>query len=383
MAEALGRVSARTYRARVAVPPFARATWDGYAFSHPSVSAASARRPVRLRLVGEVFAEGAFDRRVGPDEAVAIATGAPLPPGTDTVVIFEEVEVVANEVLVHRSVGPGERVAGPGEDFAKGTVVVRSGAVLSPADLGGLAATGTTTVDVRIRPTVPILPNGNELVLPGAPLPPGRIYETNNLTLAAAVRASGCIPVPLPPAPDDPRAIETAIRRALDVGDLVLVTGGSSVGERDYLPTIFPRLGRVLFHGIAVRPGKPTLAVEVGRKVVLGLPGHPTSCLSNGFWMLVPALRRLAGLGGPGWIDGSVTMAEGYPVVPSEFTTVVPLRVDGGRARPTFRDSSAISSLSGANAFRLLPPRSRGLRKGQSVEVHYLLPPLANPPAPG
>lgn len=378
----VGRVSARTYRATRPVPPFARATWDGYALAARSSHGATATRPLRLPIVGEVYAEGAFDRTVRPGESVAIATGAPLPPGTDTVVIFEEVRVEDGRLLLDRRLEPGERMAEPGEDFAKGSLVARRGQVLSPADVGGLAATGSTEVAVRPRPVVPILPNGNELLAPGEPPAPGHIFETNNLTLAAAVRAAGGIPRPLPPVRDDPVAIEAAIRGALSNSDMVLVTGGSSVGERDYLPTIFPKLGRMLFHGIAVRPGKPTLAVQVGRKVVLGLPGHPTSCLSNGFWMVLPALRRLAGLPGPGWIDGRARMAEAYPVRPSEFATVVPLRVDGGRARPTFRDSSAISSLSGANAFLLLAPRSRGLRGGQTVALHYLLPPLATPPLP-
>lgn len=382
LSDALGRVAATTCRAAAAVPPFSRATWDGYAFDHRSTAGASAGRPARLTLVGEVYAEGAFDRRVGRGEAVAIATGAPLPPGTDSVIIFEEVRVEDGAVVVPRPVRPGERRAGPGEDFPKGSVVVRKGTVLSPADVAGLAATGAVAATVRLRPTVPILPNGNELTPPGVPLGPGRIYETNNLTLSAAVHAAGGVPMPLPPLPDDADQIESAVRRALTVGDLVLVTGGSSVGERDYLPTVFPRLGRLLFHGIAVRPGKPTLAVQVGRKVVLGLPGHPTSCLSNGFWMLLPALRRVAGLPGPGWIDGSARMAEGYALPPSEFATVVPLRVDRGRARPTFRDSSAISSLSGANAFLLLRPRSRGLVRGERVALHVLLPPMAVPPMP-
>ncbi|MCI4317256.1 MAG: molybdopterin molybdotransferase MoeA, partial [Thermoplasmata archaeon] len=381
VAESLGRVAARTYRARFPVPPFARATWDGYAFASSSAASASRSLPARLRVVGEVFAEGAFDRVIRPGEAVAIATGAPLPRGTDTVEIFEDAPVQGALVSIRRAVPKGERVADPGEDFALGSTVVRSGDVLSPASLGGLAATGTVRVELYRRPRVALIPNGNELLEPGSPLSQGRIYEINNLTLSGVVRAAGGMPHPHPPVPDVPARIERAIRRALLGNDLVIVTGGSSVGERDYLPQIFPRLGRLLFHGVAIRPGKPTLAVAVGKKVVLGFPGHPTSCLSNGFWLLLPALRKLARLPGPGWIVGDATMAESYVVRPTAFETVVPLRVDIGLARPTFRDSSAITSLAGTNAFVVLPPQSTGLSFGQKVSARFLLPPLAVPPA--
>jgi molybdopterin molybdotransferase len=195
------------------------------------------------------------------------------------------------------------------------------------------------------------------------------------------VRAAGGEPTPHAPVPDDPEAIEAAIRDALATHDLVLVTGGSSVGERDYLPAVFPKLGRLLFHGIAVRPGKPTLAVDAGGTLVLGMPGHPTSCLANGYWLLLPLLRRLARLPGPGWTDGEVRLARGYQAPSAELSTVVPLRVAAGRGTPTFHGSSAITSLEGANAFALLPPRHPPLKRGVRLVAHFLPPPLAFPPA--
>ncbi|MCI4368540.1 MAG: molybdopterin molybdotransferase MoeA [Thermoplasmata archaeon] len=383
LVRALGRVISRELRAPHNVPAFARATWDGYALRSVSTRGARPGRPVSLELAGEVFAEGALHRRLSEGEAVAIATGGAMPRGADTVIIFEETRVVGSTLWVPRYVRPGERVANPGEDFRRGSRLARANEVLTPAALGALASTGASRVAVFAQPVVSILPNGNELRAPGGRLGPGQIHESNNATLGAVVTACGGIPRPLPPLPDVETRIERAIRNALDASDLVLVTGGSSVGEHDYLPAIFPRLGRLLFHGIAVRPGKPTLAALSRRRLVIGMPGHPTSCLSNALWLLQPVLRRLGRLPGPGWVEGSARLA-GTAMVPSPgLATVVPLAVRHGWARPTFRDSSAITSLSGANAYTLLEPNARPLRKGARIPVNFLLPPLAADPFGG
>jgi len=376
IAEGLGRVAARPVRAPRNVPEFARATWDGYAVRSRDSAGASERAPAVLRVVGEVFAEGRFQRGVRPGEAVAIATGGALPKGADSVAIFEESNLDGDTISLTRPRKPGERVAAPGDDFARGTLLVRTGSVLDPAALGAIGAIGRGSIAVLRRPTVGLLPNGNELLPIGDPRRRGAIYEINNLTLGAIAAAAGCVPRPLPPSGDDEAELTRAIRRGIAGNDLLVVTGGSSVGERDFLPTIFPKIGRLLFHGIAVRPGKPTLAAVVDGRLVLGMPGHPTSCLANGFWLLLPALRRLAGLPGPGWTTMPVIVSGEIPVPNAALSTVVPLHVEHGRGRPTFRDSSAITSLAGANAFTILPPRSPVVRPGSTIDVHLLSAPL-------
>jgi molybdenum cofactor synthesis domain-containing protein len=376
VAHAAGRVASRTYRSPVPVPPFDRATWDGYAFRARSARGATSRAPARLRLVGEAYAEGGFPGRVGPGQAVAIATGGALPPGADTVVPFEEVSVEGSVLLLPRPVPAGARIARAGEDLRRGTVLVRAGEALRPASVGALAITGHAKVTVWARPVVSIVPNGSELAGPGTPLRAGQVYESNAATLSAVVEASGGIARPVLPVVDDPGRIERLLRRALATSDLLLVTGGSSVGERDFLPDVFPRLGNVLFHGIAVRPGKPTLAVRVGHRLAIGMPGHPASCLSNAFWLVVPALRRIARLPGPPWSVRAVRLTESVDLPESSFTTIVPLEVRGGSARPTFHDSSAITSLGGANAFAVWPGGDPAPRRGRRVEAHLLLPPL-------
>ena len=373
---AFGRIAAVTYRAPRPVPGFARATWDGYALRSADTRDASARRPVELRIVGEVFAEQAFPGRVAAGTTVAIATGGALPSGADSIVIFEEVDRQGDRIRVVRPVRPGDRFSPPGHDFPRGKVLVRRGESLSATALGTLAACGIPDVRVYARPVVTIVPNGNELLAPGAREVPGRIFESNNAALSAVILAAGAVPRPLPPLPDDPRRIESAIRRALRTSDLVLATGGSSVGERDHLPRILPRLGRLLFHGIAVRAGKPTLAADVHGTLVVGMPGHPTSCLVNMYWLVLPVLRKLGHRPGPGWTVGTAVLGSDAVAPTPGLSTVVPLEFHDGRAFTHYRGSSVITSLSGATGYAMLPPGRRKVRAGTTLKVYRLDPPL-------
>jgi molybdopterin molybdotransferase len=374
--EAFERIAAATLRAPRPVPGFARTNWDGYAIRSGDVAQASRRAPVTLQIVGEVFAEQAYPGRVGPGEAVAIATGGAIPRGADAVVLFEVVEERANAIRVRAPVPGGDRIAPPGHDFPRGALLARNGAELDASALGAIASCGIPRVPVYARPVVTIVPNGNELLVPGAPEVAGKIYESNNATLASVIRAAGAIPRPLPPVRDDARAIEAAVRRALRTSDLVLSTGGSSVGERDLLPTILPRFGPLLFHGLAVRPGKPTLAVRAGSKLVIGMPGHPTSCLINMYWLVLPVLRKIARRPGPGWSETVGTLG-GEAAAPSHgLATVVPLTWRNGRWYSTFRGSANITSLARATAFTVLPPGRRVVRAGTRIRVCELVPPL-------
>jgi molybdenum cofactor synthesis domain-containing protein len=276
----------------------------------------------------------------------------------------------------------GERIAATAADFRRGQVLLQAGDVLDPAAVGALGAAGRTDVRVFARPRVSILPNGNELVVPGHPIRGDQIYETNNLTLGAIVRAAGGIPLPHSPLSDNPRRIEAAVREALTRSDLVLLTGGSSVGEHDYAPEVLPRVGRVLFHGIAVRPGKPTIAAESHGRLVIGMPGHPTSSLSNAFWLLTPLVRRLGHLPGAGGTESSCRLAHAGDHPSRDLSVVLPLRVMDGWGYPTYHGSHAVTGLRGVNAFAIIPPGSRTLRKGQRLAVHLLPEPIGAPPRP-
>lgn len=364
LSEAFGRIAARTLEAKRPIPPVDRAGWDGYAVRSVDTRPARPGAPVRLTVVAELFAEEATRRPLGPGEAAAVATGASLPPGADAVAIFEEVLRRGKQVELSRPVRRGDRITPAGHDVPLGTVLVAAGTKISVAALGAVAACGRPSIRVYARPRVALLATGNELVVPGQPARPGAVFESNLPAMAALVRAAGGEPRSHPPVEDRPATIERALRAAVRDSDLVLVSGGSSVGERDHLPRLFPRIGRLLFHGVAVRPGKPTLAACRGRKLLLGLPGHPASCLSNMLWLGVPAVRRIARQPGPGWRTESAVW-RGPELRPStEMATVVPLEHRDGTIRSTFRGSSAITSLSAANGFVVLRPGHPTVRAG-------------------
>ncbi len=380
-----GRVAASTIHAPRSVPGFARTTWDGYALRSTDTLGASPRRPITLRVIGEVFAEEAFPGRVGPGETVEIATGGAVPRGSDAVVIFEEVEREGDRIRVFHPTRPGDRVSPPGHDFPRGARLAGAGEELPATSLGAIAACGIARIPVYARPVVAIVPNGNELLVPGAAQKPGKIYESNNATLSSVVLAAGGIPLPFRPVPDDPVAIERALKEALRISDVVLSTGGSSVGERDHLPRLLPHFGPLLFHGIAVRAGKPTLAVRADGKLVIGMPGHPTSCLVNMYWLVLPALRKIARRRGPGWTETIGVLGSDAVAPTPGLATVVPLELRGDRWHSTFRGSSIITSLAGATAFAMLPPGRRIVRAGQRIRIFELDPPLGgggtHPPA--
>ena len=376
---ALGRVAARAYAAPAAVPSFPRASWDGYAVRSVDTRAARASRAVKLRVVGDVYAEGGLGRPLRSGEAVAIATGGAVPRGADAVVMFEEVDRSGSSISIRHPVPRGDRIAAPGDDFPRGARLVVRGTELGAPDLGALAAVGFDRVEVYRAPVATIIPNGNELVRAGRRLRRGEIYESNNVSLGAVLQGAGAVVRAVPPISDDEPKIERAIRDALRSSDLVVVTGGSSVGEHDYLPSIFPRVGRLLFHGFAVRPGKPTLAAVAGDRLLLGMPGHPTSCLLNAYWLLLPLVRKMAHRPGPGWVEGDATLGATLEGSAPPFTRVVPFRVERGVARPTFHGSSAITSLSGANAYTFVPPGAPPRTKGSRLRLRFLLPPLATP----
>ena len=379
---AFRRVLARDVRAPAPVPAFPRTTWDGYALRSRDTQGATPTHPVELTLVGEVFAEQSYPRLLRRGETVAIATGGAVPNGADAVVIFEEVVREKGLVRLPRPIPRGDRVSPPGHDFPRGALLARREEELTAPALGAIAACGIPKVPVFASPRVAVIPNGDELLAPGSPTRKGRVYESNNAAIASVVLAAGGVPELHAPVRDRPELIERAIRSALVRADLVLATGGSSVGERDHLPRILPRLGTLLFHGIAVRPGKPTLAARHGRQLIVGLPGHPTSCLSNLYWLVLPVLRRLAHRPGPGWSDGWAVLGSDAVAPSPGLATIVPLRFEGGLAYTTFRGSSVITSLSGATAFALLPPGRRVVHRGEKIRAHFLDPPLG-PGNPG
>ena len=366
--DAAGRVVASDVVAAQDVPPFDRAAMDGYAVVAEDTFGASRYEPRVLRIVETVFTGQTPTRTVGRGECIEIATGAPLPSGADAVVMVEETEKTsADEVRVLTPVYPRQHVGRKGADIAVSQTVLHRGDVLNPSRVGALAAVGHTQVEVFVRPRVALMSTGNEIAEPGTPLAPGQIYDINRFTLAAVVRQHGGVAVPHPAVPDTLADLSRAVDACL-AEDMVVFSGGSSVGERDLILDVLHTKGEVLFHGIAVKPGKPTVFGRIAGKPVLGMPGYPTSCLSNAYIMLVPILRVLARL--PPYVPRAIQLPLAQRIVSTtgrhQFYTV---RIAEGWAVPAFKASGDITSMSQADGYIEIGAQTDIVEKGTLVEV--------------
>lgn len=366
--DADGRVLAQDVMATTDVPPFDRAAMDGYAVVAEDTFGAGRYDPRRLRRIEKVFTGQVPTRLVARGECAEIATGAPMPAGANAVVMVEETERGEGEdIRVFTPVYPGQNVGRRGADIVQGRAVLRAGAVLTPSAVGAIAALGLSEVEVYRRPRVALLSTGNEIVEPGQPLPPGHIYDINRFTLSAIVRRHGGVPVPQPIADDTVEALSAAIDRGLEA-DLIVFSGGSSVGERDLIMDVLQKRGEVRFHGIAVKPGKPTALGVVDGKPVLGMPGYPTSCLSNGYMLLVPLVRRMARL--PKHQPTSIRLPLAGRIVSTtgrhQFYTV---RIADGAAHPAFKASGDITSMAHADGYIEIPAQTDIVEAGEMVDV--------------
>ncbi|MFN7918143.1 MAG: gephyrin-like molybdotransferase Glp [Vicinamibacterales bacterium] len=368
LAQAAGRVAAAQVAASIFVPPFSRSAMDGYAVVAEDTRGASRERPVRLRIVERVYTGNTPAHVVAPGCCAEIATGAPLPDGADAVVMVEEtLRLDDDHVAIWSEAHPKQNIGRKGADISPGDLVVRPGELLTPSRLGAMAAVGAAQVEVYARPRVAILSTGNEVIEPGEPLEPGQIYDVNRYTLAAVAEAHGCVAELLPPARDTLASLHAALDACADA-DVIIFSGGSSVGDRDLLIDLIAERGDVVFHGIAVRPGKPTMFARVGGRPFFGMPGNPTSCLSNAYILLVPFLRATARL--PVFAPRTVSATLGKTIVsPANRHQFYTVRLDGRVALPAFKGSGDITSLSNADGYIEIPASEHTVAEGATVTV--------------
>jgi molybdenum cofactor synthesis domain-containing protein len=341
---------------------------DGYAVIAEDTFGASRYEPKTLRVVETIYTGHVPGVHVHGGQASEIATGAPMPEGADAVVMVEETERAgADEVRIFTPVYPRQNVGKQGADIVHGQTVLRDGDVLNPSRIGAIAALGITDVEIYQRPSFAILSTGNEIVEPGAALRPGQIYDINRYTLSTIIAEHGGIPVAYKTAQDTIDDLERAIDQCLNE-DVMVFSGGSSVGERDLILDVIGRRGEIVFHGIAVKPGKPTVFGTIEGKAVFGMPGYPTSCLSNAYMLLVPALRRMAHL--PPYHLRTITVPVAQRIVSTtgrhQFYTV---RVVDGLAHPAFKASGDITSMSQADGYIEIPAQTDIVEKGEVVDV--------------
>ena len=366
--DSVGRVLAADVVADQDVPPFDRGAMDGYAVIADNTFGASRMNPRLLHCIETVHTGSVPSKTVEPGQCTQIATGAPMPDGADAVVMVEETDRRdGDEVAIFTPVYPLQHVGRRAADITNGAEVLHAGDRLTPSRVGAIAALGIADVAVYARPRVAILSTGSEIVGPGRPLGPGQIYDINRFTLGSVIREHGGVPVPFPTTADNLDALSDAVDACLE-NDILVFSGGSSVGERDLTLDVIQRKGKILFHGIAVKPGKPTVFGTIGATPVLGMPGYPTSCLSNAYMLLVPMLRRVARLPSHRFRTVSVPAAQRFVSTTGrhQFYTV---RVVDGLAVPAFKASGDITSMSQADGYIEIPAQTDLVEKGETVEV--------------
>ena len=366
--DANGRVVSSDIVARADVPPFSRAAMDGYAVIAADTFGAGQYDPKILACVEKVFTGQVPHNAVTTGPCIEIATGAPMPEGADAVVMVEETERAdGGRVRVFSPVYPRQNVGRQGADIQAGQTILRRGDLLNPSRIGAVAAVGLNDIDVFAKPRVAVMSTGNEIVEPGQPLAPGQIYDINRFTLTTILTEHGAVPVPHAVTADTLDDLSLAMDDCLEA-DIVIFSGGSSVGERDLILDVIDRKGEVLIHGIAVKPGKPTLFGVIDGTPVFGMPGYPTSCLSNAYMLLVPVVRKMARL--PMATLRSIRLPLGQRIVSTtgrhQFYTV---RIADGIAMPAFKASGDITSMSQADGYIEISAQTEIVDKGELVDV--------------
>lgn len=367
--EAAGRVLARDLTAPIDVPGFDRAAMDGYALRADETVGAGDYSPVSFRVIGESFPGRGFSGQIHPGEAVRIMTGAPIPAGADAVVPAEAARLQAELVDVTAAVPTGKHIGRTGEDLRSGSLVLSAGRRLRPQDVGVIASLGLARVSVVRRPNVRVLVTGNELVPPGSPKGEHEIYEANSGLLRPLIARDGGQLTAVEWLRDDRRAIREAL--ATPAADILLISGGSSVGREDHAPGLLAELGELAIHGIAMRPSSPAGLGRIGETLVFLLPGNPVSCLCAYDFFAGRAIRRL----------GSRATEWPYPAVQARLTRKLVSeigRTDYCRVRLTpegveplaLSGASILSSTTRADGFVIIPEESEGRPPGAEVTVY-------------
>jgi molybdopterin molybdotransferase len=373
LAQAQGRVPAEPVHAPHDLPGFARATVDGYAVRAADTYGASEALPSYLEVTGAVAMGQAPQGEVAPGAAIAIPTGGAIPDGADAVVMVEHTqEAMAGTIEVVRPAAPGEGLVRADEDAAAGSELVPAGRALRPQDLGLLAAAGVTQVRVHARPRVAIVSTGDEVVDPAtAQLGAGQVRDASSVALAALARDAGGEPDPRGIVPDDHDALAGALRDALRSCDVVVVSAGSSVGARDETAAVVAGLGPpgIWAHGIALRPGKPTLLADCGGVPVIGLPGNPRSALVVFRLIGMPIVRLVGGVTRPPPQASARARLERDVPSASGRLDIVQVAVRDGVASPLFGASALLSILSAADGYIVVADEATGLPAGTEVDV--------------
>jgi len=376
LAKSYGRVLGEGVEAQIDVPPFDRATMDGFVVYAEDTFGAEEERPVVLGVVGQVGAGERLETDFGRGQAVEISTGAPIPKGGNAVVMVEYTWQEGSSLKVYRPVAPGENIMAAGSDIMAGELVLRKGAILTPRDIGVLASLGVTELKVFKRPKVAVISTGNEIVSPGSPLEYGKIYDINAYSISASVTECSGEPIFSGVVRDKPEALRLKIREGLQNADVVIASGGTSAGVGDLLYRIINSLGTpgILVHGVSVKPGKPLIIAVVDGKPLFGLPGYPTSTLMTFDVFVQPVLREMAGLKPE--VERKTIQAKTAEKIylPEGRREYLPVNVIRNETKeytvyPVPGGSGAITTLAEADGFIEISENRTFLEEGERVQV--------------
>lgn len=370
--KAYQRVLAEDVYSTINLPPFKRSAMDGYAVKAKDTYGATEDDPASLKLLDVVMAGEAPKTEVKEGTCIEVSTGAPIPEGADAVIMIEFAEKQGENILMLESVPLGANIANEGSDVKEGGLLLSRGELIAPDKIGVLSAIGMTDIPVYTKPRVVVISTGNEVIKLGEKLEYGKIYDINSYTITNAVKQCGCIPIHSEIVKDDYASLKDKINQFKDA-DVIITSGGTSAGVGDILKTVLEELGEVLVHGIAVKPGKPTiiglLKDEDEDKIIFGLPGYPVAALMIFYNFIAPFLRKSASLGELG--EGKTRKFElSRRYIPSRGRKqYVLVKIKDGQAHPILKDSGAITALADADGYFIAPKNVEILEKGTTVDV--------------
>lgn len=364
--DSLNRVLAEDIIARIDVPNFKKSAMDGFAVKATNTFSASDNNSKKLEIIDTVTAGIISKKEIKDNECIAITTGAPSPNGADAVLKVEFTETKNNELTIYKAVAPGENIINIGSDIKKDSTIAKKGSIINPRIIGAIASQGITEIKVKKKPLIAYFSTGNEILKSGTELEPGKVYDINSKTIISAIKDNNGDVLDLGIVKDDKELIKETIRKGFEA-DFILLSGGSSLGEKDFMVESVNELGKVLVHGIAVKPGKPVLIGEINNKLILGLPGYPTSALSNFYILVVPIIHKMLGIEEKiKTIEAKLSRKIVSTVGRYEFMAI---RLENKQAIPVMKGSSSITTIAEADGFLEIDENTEVIEKDALVKV--------------
>ncbi|MGF7117811.1 molybdenum cofactor synthesis domain-containing protein [Methanobacterium oryzae] len=369
--DAYRRVLAEDIHATIDLPPFNRASRDGYAVKAEDTFGASEDNPVILKCIETVMAGESAKKEVEKGKCIEVSTGAPVPNGADGIVMVEFTENKERNIHVYKSVSFGQYIAAQGSDVSKGDFLLPSGTLLTHDKIGVLAAIGIGEINVFKKPKVAVISTGNEIVEYDEELEYGKVYDINSQTIANAVKSCGCAPIYSGTAKDDYEHLKNSIEQHLDA-DVIVTSGGTSAGAGDVLRAVVDDIGEVFVHGVAVKPGKPTLIGMIGDKPIFGLPGYPAAALIVFHVFMAPYLRKMASMKSYRKSDIlKLKISRRYHSSRGRHQYVL-VKIEDDIAHPILKDSGAITAIAEADGYFEIPKNVEIIQEGSEIEVILL-----------